>query len=133
MPTTQSQNVKITIYGNLASKSNTRQLKWHRQPDGSNRPVYIKSKRALKFEKQAALQITGRHRVGFEGPIFMTAVVYYDSRRPDLDVSLLMDILEKAGVYQNDRQIVEQHLYKRLDRNNPRVEVEVGPALEEDQ
>lgn len=130
MPVAQSQKVKLTIYGNLASKSNTRQLKWHKGPDGKPKPVYIKSKRALKFEKQAALQITGKHRVGLDGPLCLTARVFYDSRRPDLDVSLLMDVLEKTGVYKNDRQIVEQHLYKRLDPHNPRVEVVVGPSEE---
>lgn len=124
--TESARAVSIVLYGNLASKSNTRQLVWHRdRASGKRKPVYIKSKRALEFERAALAQLTGKHRLGLTGPLRLEATVFYDSRRPDLDVSLLMDVLESAGVYENDRQVHEQHLYKRLDRDNPRVLVEI--------
>lgn len=110
--------IKFTIFGNLASKSNSRKM-----VTIGGKPRFIKSERALSFQQGANLQIPAKFKLGIEDPIKMTAHIYYDSRRPDLDPSLLMDILEKAGVYKNDRQIVEQHLYKHLDKERPRVEV----------
>jgi Holliday junction resolvase RusA-like endonuclease len=60
-----------------------------------------------------------------EGDVTMVATIYYKTRAFDLDDSMLCDVLEKAGVIKNDRQIVEKHLTKRFDKNNPRIEVEV--------
>jgi Holliday junction resolvase RusA-like endonuclease len=110
--------VTLTLYGELASKANSRKLV---TIDDLTR--FIKSDKARKWEDDALKQIPGDHRIEMEGPIRMTATIYYASRRPDLDPSLLMDALEHAKVYKNDRQIVEQHLYKKLDPGNPRVEL----------
>lgn len=115
--------LRFTIFGNLASKSNSRKL-----VTIGGRTRFIKSERALSFQQTANLQIPAKYKQHVTKSIKMTAHIYYDSRRPDLDPSLLMDILEKAGVYQNDRQIVEQHLYKHLDKNDPRVEVVIEIA-----
>ena len=52
----------------------------------------------------------------------MTAHLYYASRRPDLDPSLILDALQ-GRVYRNDRAVREMHLYHRLDRENPRAEI----------
>lgn len=57
--------------------------------------------------------------------VALEATIYYASRRPDLDESLLMDILQKAGVYTNDRLIKEKHIFWGLDKDNPRVEFNV--------
>jgi len=51
--------------------------------------------------------------------------VWYQSRRNDLDVSLLMDCLQRCGVIENDRSIREQHLFGYVDPEAPRVEVEL--------
>lgn len=109
--------LSLTILGELASKANSRKLVLIR-----GKPRFIKSSKALTWEKQALAQIPIDHRISMTGPIVMTATIYYASRRPDLDPSLLMDALERAGVYVNDRQIIEQHLYKKLDPERPRVE-----------
>ena len=110
--------ITLTIHGELASKANSRKLVTF-----GGKPRFIKSDKALGWEQMALMQIPGDHRIGMTGPIRMTATIYYASRRPDLDPSLLMDCLEHAGVYKNDRQIIEQHLYKKLDPENPRVEL----------
>lgn len=115
--------VAFVIRGNLASKSNSRQF-----VRIGGRPRLIKSEAARSFEQLAYLQIPAWAKQGWTEPIKLSARVYYDSRRPDLDISLLQDILERAGVYKNDRQIVELHLYKGLDQKDPRVEVEVALA-----
>jgi len=59
------------------------------------------------------------------GDVVVTCTIYYPSRRNDLDPSLVFDNMEKCGIIKNDRQIKEQHIYHGLDKNNPRVEIEV--------
>ena len=110
--------LSLVIRGELASKANSRRL-----VTIGGKPRFIKSAKALAFEQFALMQIPLDHRIGMTGAIRMTATIYYASRRPDLDPSLLMDILQTAGVYANDRAIFEQHLYKKLDPSNPRVEL----------
>lgn len=57
-----------------------------------------------------------------EGDLRITIRIWYASRRPDLDASLIFDLLQGI-VYTNDRQIKEQHLYWGLDKENPRAEI----------
>lgn len=56
------------------------------------------------------------------GDVRLTATIYYATRRPDLDESLIMDLLEGVA-YKNDRQIKEKHIYHGLDKENPRAEI----------
>jgi Holliday junction resolvase RusA-like endonuclease len=112
--------ITLTLLGELASKANSRKLITHH-----GTPRFIKSEKALEWERIAHLQVPPDHRLMLLGPICLTATIYYASNRPDLDESLLMDALEHVGIYKNDRQIVEKHMYKRIDPGNPRVEVMV--------
>ena len=59
-----------------------------------------------------------------EGDLEVEIVIYYASRRPDLDPSLIFDCMENH-IYKNDRQIKRQILYWGLDKNNPRSEIRV--------
>ena len=52
----------------------------------------------------------------------MTMWIYYASRRPDLDESLILDLLQGL-VYLNDRQVKERHVFWGLDKDKPRVEM----------
>lgn len=56
------------------------------------------------------------------GDIKMTMTIYYASRRPDLDETLILDLLQGC-VYINDRQVKERHTYWALDPANPRAEI----------
>lgn len=110
---------RATVLGNLQSKANSRRM---------IRPgLVIKSKSALEFEESALLQLKApmRGRKPFEGDVACEFEVYYQSRRSDIDTSLIRDILQKAGAYLNDRQIHECHEWKHLDKENPRVEITV--------
>ena len=52
----------------------------------------------------------------------ITIFIFYASRRPDLDESLILDLLQ--GVfYVNDRQVKEKHIYWGLDKECPRAEI----------
>ena len=106
----------MILYGPLFQKGNSRRIVGKR---------VIKSQNALQcvrdFKIQSQAQWKGKP---LEGPVTLTATIYYRSKLSDLCTSLLKDILE--GVcYLNDRQIVECHEYKRYDKDNPRVEVEI--------
>ena len=114
----------VILYGQLFSKANSRRLVTNRS---TGRGMFIKSSKALSavntFTAQAREQWKGEP---IEGPVVFVAHVWYPSRRQDLDVSLLMDLLEGIA-YHNDRQIERMALSKNIDKNNPRVEVTITP------
>lgn len=130
--------VAFTILGEPASKANSRQIVM--MGKGANkRPAVIKSEKAREYEAAALLQIPAAAKVMFEGNVRVTMRIFYASQRPDLDESVVLDVLQakftpvkdgprqlvRAGVYVNDRQVREKHVYHDVDVRNPRVELEV--------
>lgn len=108
--------IKAKITGWPPSKANSRRL---------IRPgLVIKSDKALLWSEQA-LWALKKHQGAFKGnqPLKLTLIVYYENWRPDLDIELVCDVLQKAGVIDNDRNIVEKHVYRRHDRNFPKTEI----------
>jgi len=59
-----------------------------------------------------------------EGDLEVEIIIFYETRRPDLDPSLILDCME-GFVYKNDRQVKRQILYWALDKNNSRAEIRV--------
>lgn len=108
------------ILGEPASKANSRRIVRF-----GSRVRSIKSKKALAYVEAVARQVPELPaQEQLLAPIRMTAHVYYSTRRPDLDVSLILDALQ-GRVYRNDRAVREMHLYHHLDRDNPRAEIEL--------
>ena len=129
--------VRLTILGEAASKSNSRQLVSFGRGD-KKRPALIKSEKARNYERDAQAQIPREARLMLTGPVKVTLRVFYATERPDLDESVILDVLqtkfakgtrdvERAGVYVNDRQVREKHVFHAIDRNNPRAEIEIEP------
>ena len=60
-----------------------------------------------------------------ENPTEVT-VTFYLKRDRDVEGShkLMFDSMTKAGVIVDDKFILDVHLHKRIDKNNPRMEVE---------
>lgn len=86
----------------------------------------MKSAAARQFAENALRQIDFRQRIGLVVDVALTVYVYYPNRRHDVDAELLCDVLQKAGVIKNDRQIRVKHFDGTiLDKNNPRVEWEI--------
>jgi Holliday junction resolvase RusA-like endonuclease len=102
------------IYGEPASKANSR--RWTGK-------LFIKSSKALAYSKAFLDQAKPLARL-LEGDLRITVKIWYASRRPDLDASLIFDLLQGIA-YQNDRQLREQHLYWSLDKENPRAEITI--------
>jgi Holliday junction resolvase RusA-like endonuclease len=113
---TQLQVLSQIIFGEPASKANSRRVV---RFGGMGR--LIKSAKALSYSdafkqqcKPLATLMTGDLRV--------TLHIFYASRRPDLDESLILDLMQGL-IYENDRQVKERHCYWGLDPDNPRAEI----------
>lgn len=131
--------IAFTILGEPASKANSRKL-----VTIGGRPSTIKSEKARNYEADAVKQIPPRFRLQIAGPVRVTLRIFYASQRPDLDESVVLDVLQdryktvgkgeqkrrelvQKGVYVNDRQVREKHVFHGIDRANPRTEVLVEP------
>lgn len=129
----------FTILGEPASKANSRQIVTLK-----GRPSSIKSAKARGYEADALPQIPASARVRLEGPVRVTMTIFYASERPDLDESVVLDVMQdrwskadsnghrvlvQAGVYRNDRQVREKHVFHAIDRKNPRAEISVEALL----
>lgn len=121
--------IKLTILGEPFSKANSRKLVTF-----GSRPASIKSAGALQYEKSAIMQIPDSAKQMIEQPVAVTIRIYYASQRKDLDESLILDCLQakksngaivRRGVYVNDRQVREKHIYHFIDKACPRAEIEV--------
>jgi Holliday junction resolvase RusA-like endonuclease len=84
----------------------------------------IKSDKALKYSDAFKLQLKPLQPL-MQGDLRVTMHIYYASRRPDLDESLILDLMQGV-VYENDRQVKERHTYWHLDPESPRAEIEVS-------
>lgn len=126
--------ISFTILGEPASKANSRRVIRIR---GSSR--MIKSEKALDYSKVFREQLPLVERP-LELPVVATITIWYASRRPDLDESLILDLLQvdekkyrdTKGVILNDRQVREKHVYWRLDPANPRCEIKLEEKPELD-
>lgn len=125
--------ITLTILGEPASKANSR-----KNVRISGISASIKSEKARMYEHEALRQIPPKARQRLEGDVRVTMHIFYASRRPDLDESLVLDVLQdryrgttfarilvQHGVYRNDRQVREKHIYWHLDKMNPRSEITV--------
>jgi Holliday junction resolvase RusA-like endonuclease len=124
----QSLDIRLHIAGQPPRKSNSRRIVTNRR---TGKPMVIKSQGARDWAGDAAKQIpaSARQRVGsVERPLAITFWVRYASRRPDLSVELILDLLEKAEVISNDRHVYEFHAYKEFDKDNPGVEILIQEA-----
>lgn len=112
----QLQALSLKIFGEPASKANSRKVV---RIGGVSR--LIKSKKALTYSEAFKLQATPITPL-MTGDVRVTMKIYYATRRPDLDESLILDLLQGI-VYTNDRQVKEKHIYWGLDKENPRTEM----------
>lgn len=119
--------MKQVIYGKIPSKSNCYKvvtLMGH----GS-----IAKQSVLKeYEKSFYMQCNQRG-MNIKKFFKLEVDVYYENMRPDLDncFKILLDCLQLCGVIKNDRQCVEIHARKLIDKANPRIEYELLPVMDD--
>lgn len=125
---------RFVIPGEPAAKGNDREI-----VKFGNKVALRKGNKALAFEAIAGLHVP-KWDQPYEGPVAAWIRVFYHSRRPDLDASLVYDalqtrkkrvgrgfILEKRLIA-NDRQVELKIEEKFKDDERPRVEVAVYKA-----
>jgi len=87
--------------------------------------VPIKSKKAINYSKDFNLQCPEIAKL-YEEDLAIAMKILYQSKRPDLDESLILDLLQ-GKVYKNDRSIKLKHVVWGLDRECPRTLMVIGP------
>ena len=120
---TQLQALSQIIFGEPASKANSRRVVRY---GGMSR--LIKSAKALSYS-DAFKQQCGKLPTLMTGDLRVTLHIFYASRRPDLDESLILDLMQGL-IYENDRQVKERHCYWGLDPENPRAEIIIEKIAE---
>ena len=64
-----------------------------------------------------------------EGDLAVTMTLYRPRRRGDIDGTMKASFDALNGIaWTDDSQVVELHVYRRDDKQNPRVELEVEPV-----
>ena len=114
--TPELQALVQIIFGEPASKSNSRRMV---RLGGVSR--LIKSEKALSYSDVFKQQCRPLAKL-MTGDLRVTLRIYYASRRPDLDETLILDLMQGL-IYENDRQVKERHAYWGLDPENPRAEI----------
>ena len=120
---TQLQALSQIIFGEPASKANSRRVVRY---GGMSR--LIKSAKALSYS-DAFKQQCGKLPTLMTGDLRVTLHIFYASRRPDLDESLILDLMQGL-IYENDRQVKDRHCYWGLDPENPRAEIIIEKIAE---
>jgi Holliday junction resolvase RusA-like endonuclease len=110
---------EAVVEGETASKSNARQM-----VKIGRRLVPIKSKKALAY-KDCFERMAPAIDPLIDGDVLLFCHIFYATRRPDLDESLIMDCLE-GKAYKNDRQIKAKIILHGLDRKSPRAEIKIA-------
>jgi len=124
MPT--SAVTRIVLTGRPITKKNSQTIARNRR---TGRPYVLQSEQYRRYEEDCLKQLMAC-RARFAGPVRMKCLYWMpDRRRPDL-LGLLQataDILEKAQIIDNDRNVVsfDGSRIAGVDRENPRVEIEV--------
>lgn len=108
------------IYGEPASKANSRIMSLR-----GGKPRSIKSPKALRYMEDFSRQCPTLDPL-FEGNVHVDLRIYYASRRPDLDESVILDAMQ-GRIYANDRQVKRKTVEWGLDPGNPRAEITVSP------
>lgn len=121
--------VKLILYGPPITKKNSQRIAHTR----SGRPFILPSAQYKRYEADCLRQIPGRFCQKIDTPVNVQGVFYMPTRR-ECDLGNLLesicDILVRAGVLLDDKcTIVATHdgSCVLLDRDNPRVEIEITP------
>ena len=88
---------QFVVYGEPASKANSRRLvSFKRKGGAGSRPALIKSQKALDYNEAFQKQCPKLSPL-MEGDVSVTITIYYASRRPDLDESVIPALPFTAG------------------------------------
>jgi hypothetical protein len=118
------ENFSFTIEGEPASKANSRKIVLIH-----GKPASIKSDKARLYVKMFNSQCPQLDEV-MEGDLSVHMKIFYASRRPDLDESLILDLMQ-GFIYKNDRQVKQKHIFWGLDKERPRTIIKVSKITQD--
>jgi hypothetical protein len=114
------------IFGSPQSKANSRRLVMR-----GDKPSFIKGKAALSYLSDFLKQCPVLTPM-FEDDVAVRIDIYYQSRRNDVDDSLILDAMQ-GRIYRNDRQVRQRLITGYVDKENPRAEIYVRTFIQPDQ
>jgi len=117
--------IEFVIEGEPASKANSRRMVPRKTKEGKAFIGSIKSSKAMGYSDGFLQQCPALPEM-FEEDVVVMMEIYYASRRPDLDESLILDLMQKR-IYRNDRQVKARFTVWGLDPGRPRTVVRVAP------
>lgn len=123
---------KQTILGNIPSKSNCYKIITFKSKDKSKEHASLAKTSQLKeYEKTFFMQCGLYRNMNLEGYFELEVDVYYPSQRSDLDNSLkiLLDCLQAVKAIPNDNKCTRIVANKFLDKEKPRIEFVLKPAM----
>jgi Holliday junction resolvase RusA-like endonuclease len=109
-----------TVDGSLPSMKNQRRIVLNK---ATGKPFSIKSKKAEDYATSFMYQIGQKcPKKPITADLSLRVRVWYPSKKNDLDIEFLCDLLEKTGIIANDRQIKHKEAtHCGVDKVNPRV------------
>lgn len=126
-------NLRFVLRGQPITKKNSQQI-----IKTGNRRMVIPSPQYRQYEKDCLWQIPPKAKQRIDMAVNVQCIYYMPTRRR-VDLTNLLeatdDLLVRAGVLADDNsQIVAAHdgSRVRLDRANPRVEIEIISMMKED-
>ncbi|MEJ8554113.1 RusA family crossover junction endodeoxyribonuclease [Tepidibacter sp. Z1-5] len=123
--------IKVVIPGRPISKSN---FKLHNVHGQSWMPKQGKHSRYVAYENMIAGHINQQHQTEpLEGDVITVLKLYFPNKKMgDLHnyPKSICDGIEKSGIIKNDKQLKPVLLFDFIDKENPRVEIELYKASE---
>ena len=110
----------LELPGEPVSMKNSRQI-----ASRKGRKAIIKSDEAIAYETDIKRMVPLLTPM-LDCPLKVDMKLFYKDARRDLDEHLILDALQ-GRIYKNDRQVIEKHVERVIDRNNPRCTMIVTP------
>lgn len=119
-------SVSMIVSGHVPSLKNSRPIRRNRK---TGKPFSARSDEAQRYIDDFCLRVPFEYRnlgLGGRKALLRSIVtVFYSSWRSDVDLAIIYDCLQHAGIVTNDRWIREKHEYAEVDAKNPRVEIDI--------
>lgn len=128
--------IEFTIHAQARSLKNDRDIFPIKASKGAkcpycHRPLHmmtVPNAEAKAFERAFKKQLPAAAQQNLKMPIGVAITIYYPSNLQDVDEAQVLDLMQKYGVIQNDRQVVSKFIQKFIHHDDPRVEVRILPV-----
>lgn len=94
----------------------------------TNKGRWFKDPKVKRWEEECLWLLKGKVKAVKRDGVGVNIGFYYpDKLRRDIDgrIKFVLDLFTKAGAYKDDSLVTDLIVAKRLDKNHPRLEVEI--------